>query len=379
MLRDEIKQTISGNTRNMNSCEIKIDEIQQTMSNISSENTRNTNSFEMKIQDLKGYFDRQMSNVNERMSHLAEGQAFPEIRQNIVNNNSQHPTGCSDNQYNHQSDKVQINGDSENMSRQNQQTYPYEQFTSHSHNSVNNSQFDPQIQYRNRQFHPSHSGVPSHASKINMKPQYYDGTEDIDEYLNQFEIFTEINNWDYLNKSLYLASSLKEGARVILSELDSHERRDFHSLVKALNNRYGSVNKAEIFRAKLLTRVKRENESLSELAQSIKKLTRQAYPGAPTSVTDTLALDHFIDSLNDPDLRLRVREARPRDVNEAEVLAVRLETYKQADKHRNRLIKNIDNNTPVLPIKTESIHQEKNIETTMQEIRNKTRNGGFQK
>lgn len=105
------------------------------------------------------------------------------------------------------------------------------------------------------------------------------------------------------------------------------------------------------------------------MAQSIKKLTRQAYPCAATSVTDTLALDHFIDSLNDPDLRLRVREARPRDVNEAVVLAVRLETYKQADKHRNQLIKNINNNTPVLPIKTEPFHQEKNIETIMQEIR----------
>lgn len=104
----------------------------------------------MKIQDLKGYFDRQMSNVNERVSHLAEGQALSEIRQNIANNYSQHSTGCGDNQYNHQSDKVQINGVNENMSRPNQQTYPYEQSTTHSHSSVNNSQFDPQIQYRNR-------------------------------------------------------------------------------------------------------------------------------------------------------------------------------------------------------------------------------------
>ncbi|CAG2203676.1 unnamed protein product [Mytilus edulis] len=161
MLRDEIKQNISENTRNMNSCENKIDEIQQTMSNISSENIRNTNSIDMKIQDLKGYFDTQMSNVNERVSHLTEGQAFPEIRQNIVNNNSQHPTGCGDNQYHHQSDKVHINGDSENSSRQNQPTYSYEQSTSHSHNSVNNSHFDPQIQYRNRQLHPK----PIHQEK----------------------------------------------------------------------------------------------------------------------------------------------------------------------------------------------------------------------
>jgi hypothetical protein len=55
-------------------------------------------------------------------------------------------------------------------------------------------------------------------------------------------------------------------------------------------------------------------------------LTRCAYPGAP-SVTDVLALDQFIDALKDPDMRLRIRDARPYNINEAEILAVRLETY----------------------------------------------------
>jgi predicted RNA polymerase sigma factor len=68
------------------------------------------------------------------------------------------------------------------------------------------------------------------------------------------------------------------------------------------------VNRAEIFKANLQTRVKRREESISELAQSIKKWTRQAYPNAPSTVISTLARDHFIDALPESDMRLRIRE-----------------------------------------------------------------------
>jgi hypothetical protein len=35
-----------------------------------------------------------------------------------------------------------------------------------------------------------------------MKPQPYDGTEDIEEYLSQFQILSEVNGWNYNIKSL---------------------------------------------------------------------------------------------------------------------------------------------------------------------------------
>jgi hypothetical protein len=38
--------------------------------------------------------------------------------------------------------------------------------------------------------------------------------------------------------------------------------------------------------------------------------------GTPSSVTDVLALNQFIDALKDPDMRLRIREARPYNINE---------------------------------------------------------------
>jgi hypothetical protein len=159
------------------------------------------------------------------------------------------------------------------------------------------------------QSHPNSGVNLTHNVRINMKPQPYDGTEDIEEYLSQFQILSEVNGWNYNIKSLCLASSLKGAARAILNELDGDRRKDYDSLVHALHNRFGFLHRSEIFRARLQTRVRKDNESLSVLSQDIKKLTRCAYPGAPSSVTDVLALDQFIDALKDPDMRIRIREA----------------------------------------------------------------------
>lgn len=56
------------------------------------------------------------------------------------------------------------------------------------------------------------------------------------------------------------------------------------------------------------------------------KLTRQANPTTDQGVLNILALEQFIDALPDPDIRLRLQEARSKDINDAEIIAIRLET-----------------------------------------------------
>jgi len=172
------------------------------------------------------------------------------------------------------------------------------------------------------------------GSQNKIKPQTYDGSEDLDEYLAQFSIVAELNEWTYEIKSLFLASSIGGAARAILCELDAEKRRDYKSIVSALQNRYGSVQRAEIFRSRLQSRTLEKNETIPELAQSVKKLTRKAYPCATAEITEVLALDHFVDALPDSDIRLRLREVGPKTISEAERIAVRLDAHKQADRNR---------------------------------------------
>ena len=169
-----------------------------------------------------------------------------------------------------------------------------------------------------------------------VKPQLYDGLSDIDEYLIQFNIVSEINKWNEHSKALHLASSLTGSARSLLSELDVGNRHIFSELVNALQSRFGTVNKAEIYRAQLKNRLRQKGETIPELAQNIRKLTRQAYPAANSSLVDTLALDYFIDSLLDSEVRIRLRECSPKNILEAETLAVKMEAQRIADRQRSK-------------------------------------------
>ena len=45
-------------------------------------------------------------------------------------------------------------------------------------------------------------------SQCKIKPQHFDGSTEFDEFLSQFEITSEINGWQYREKSLYIASCL---------------------------------------------------------------------------------------------------------------------------------------------------------------------------
>ena len=187
---------------------------------------------------------------------------------------------------------------------------------------------------------PSWSKGNNHHFK--MKPQNFDGGSDFDEFLCQFEITCEINAWKYNEKSLYLANCLTGEARSLLNELDHDGRRDYDTLIEKLKNRFGSVNRSEIYRTQLKSRTRSKGETIQELAQAIKKLVRQAYPGVNKDVIETLSLDNFIDAITDSDIRMRVRELSPKSLEEAEQICVRLEAYKIADKQRSRLVGRID-------------------------------------
>ncbi|XP_046571011.1 uncharacterized protein LOC124279245, partial [Haliotis rubra] len=59
-----------------------------------------------------------------------------------------------------------------------------------------------------------------------------------------------------------------------------------------------------------------------------------AYPDAGTELVEILAKDHFIEALQESEMRLRVQQSRPRTLDEAVQLAVELEAFQHAEIQR---------------------------------------------
>ena len=78
-------------------------------------------------------------------------------------------------------------------------------------------------------------------------------------------------------------------------------------------------------------------ESLPELGQAIRRLANLAYPTTPTEIRETLSKDQFVDALQDSEMRIRIKQARPKYVNDAIQLAVELEAYNRAERGSMRV------------------------------------------
>ena len=223
---------------------------------------------------------------------------------------------------------------------------------SHSENTISqmaSTRVDFNLQGTNSNTETSTSTSNTRAdNSVKLKPQTFAGTDDdFDDFLTQFEITSEINGWNYRSKSLCLENSLTGAARALLNELNDIQRRDYRRLVQKLKERYGSENRAEVFRSQLKSRIKGKGETTAELAQAIRKLTRQAYPQVSLDVVEALSVDHFIDALPESEIRLRLREVGPTTLAEAERIAVRMDAHRQADKQRIRLVGKVEQNSPI--------------------------------
>jgi len=122
----------------------------------------------------------------------------------------------------------------------------------------------------------------------------------------------------------------------VLADLPNEQRRDYESLRSALSKRFGTENRSEVFRAMIKARTKRRNETLPELAQDMRRLTRQAYPSATAEFREILAKDFFLDALGDADAKWTVQQARPSSLDKALDVAMELEAFQMANSVRPR-------------------------------------------
>jgi predicted aspartyl protease len=131
--------------------------------------------------------------------------------------------------------------------------------------------------------------------------------------------------WSEADRVCHLKASLEGNAASLLWELPADCSEQL--LLDRLESRFGDREQIERFRFELKTRRRRKGESIQALHQDVCRLLALSYPGETGSLSKIVARDAFLDSLGDPEMRIRILERGASSIEEAFSIAARYESY----------------------------------------------------
>ncbi|KAL6254058.1 hypothetical protein P5V15_014675 [Pogonomyrmex californicus] len=104
------------------------------------------------------------------------------------------------------------------------------------------------------------------SSDLKLKPDTYDGSVPLREYLTQFNLIARANNLGNAEKVVVLASCLRGKARAILEGGTDFENSQFENLVAHLELRFGENLSSQNYYYQFTNRKQRFGEDLKEAA-----------------------------------------------------------------------------------------------------------------
>jgi len=130
-----------------------------------------------------------------------------------------------------------------------------------------------------------------------LKPDIYDGSAPLREFLAQFELISLANKWDNFTKSVALATSLRGKARSILDGEEGLENLSFSELKAKLEFRFGEGHLARTYYSQFTNRRLKNGEDFITLGAELERLSRLAYPECSHESRDKIACAQFVSAL----------------------------------------------------------------------------------
>ena len=158
----------------------------------------------------------------------------------------------------------------------------------------------------------------------NVRVKEYDGKSNWISYINQFDRVTRMNAWD--NKLDILWIHLTGDALTFAEELPDASTLTFEELCKHLAQRFGADRLSNVYKAELLNRRRKVNETLPQLGQDIRQLVNHAYAKFNRDAKDEIAMEKFLDTLK-PDLRRHIYQQNPTNLDAAIEIGLKYEAW----------------------------------------------------
>ncbi|XP_049316559.1 uncharacterized protein LOC125779323 [Bactrocera dorsalis] len=147
-----------------------------------------------------------------------------------------------------------------------------------------------------------HGPAPS-TNNQRLKALTFDGSIPFQIFKLQFEKTAMANNWNTADKVASLFVSLKGPAAEILQTIPDCERDNYEALMSAIERRYGSEHRKQIYQIELQNRGQKMNESLQEFATEIERLAHLANADAPVDYIERVKIQCFINGIRDVDTK----------------------------------------------------------------------------
>lgn len=157
-----------------------------------------------------------------------------------------------------------------------------------------------------------------------IRPDPYTGEDEWDRYHSYFEDCAELAMWSEKEKLLYLATSLKQKARLFYDSLPAHEKRSYESLIVRLEHRFGSRRQQTRWLSIMQNRFRGKNESIASFGDDIRLNAQRAYQDLDSEAQERLALQHFFQNVS-PEMRCRLMDNNCRSIRDAVEVVERYE------------------------------------------------------
>jgi len=98
-----------------------------------------------------------------------------------------------------------------------------------------------------------------------LKPDNYDGSVPLREFLTQFDLIARANNWSDSHKTVAFTAYLRGKARSVLDGIFEIENLNFEDLKSKLELRFGEGHLAQTYYTQFTNRKQRNSENLASL------------------------------------------------------------------------------------------------------------------
>ncbi|XP_073847838.1 uncharacterized protein [Musca autumnalis] len=191
---------------------------------------------------------------------------------------------------------------------------------------------------------------------IKIKPPVFDGSTSLNVFKLQFETLAARDSWNDNDKAVSLLMALKGDAADVLQSIPAASRNNYGDIMAALERKYGSEHKQEIYRMELRGRVQKPNETLQDFAADIERLAQLAYPGETHPLVDRIKIETFASGIRDSEIKFATYAAPIGTFAETVSFALAQETAKMLVKPKDYNVRRLqveDNNsqTVVDPLK----------------------------